>query len=320
MTAQKPSNRRHSQLYDPSEVVDKTELQAASVLLEDDELKRAYKEVTRDGRRGVQGIYAPSGGVMDDRSKEAQSKEDKMAKVAKQYKAQKKEQKKKASKLQKSEQELEDERVRKKAAKVLDGASEVERLQFQELFDYFDADKDASWGSIELAQRMSDVGVATSVEGASNLLYFAGVRDVDRITFEDFVNMMPKLQAFRKLLEKDFMRLFQEKDDGTGHITTRQLREVLLTLSGPGPDGMDEDQVAEIMKKADPTREGYVNYNDMIMALFGSKPVLPYEQAERSSLLDSLMRSFGFLCGMAPAKAPPRPVGDVAPPLPDAKV
>ncbi|CAE6971522.1 CML3 [Symbiodinium natans] len=315
-----PQNRRHSQLYDPSEVVDKGALQAESVLLEDTELKRAFKDVTRDGRRGVGGLYTPAGGVMDDRPKEAGSQDERMTKVAKQYKAQKKHQKSKASRLQKTEIEMEDERVRKKAAKILDNASEVEKLQFQELFNYFDADKDTSWGSIELAQRMSDVGYATSVEAASNLLYFAGVRDVDRITYEDFVNMMPKLQAFRKLLEKDFMRLFQEKDDGTGHITTKQLREVLLVLSGP--DGMEEDQMADIMKKADPTREGRVNFNDMILSLFGSKPLLSYEPPKRSGdggLLDSLMRAFGHLCGVAPAKPPPQYVGDVAPPLPDAK-
>ncbi|CAE6955306.1 CML3 [Symbiodinium sp. CCMP2456] len=314
----KPSNRRHSQLYDPNEVVGKTALQAESVLLEDTELKRAFKEVTREGRRGVNGIYTPSGAI-DERPKEAGSQDERITRVAKEYKAQKKKQKNKASKLQKSEIELEDERVRKKAEKILDKASEVERLQFEELFNYFDADKDTSWGSIELAQRMSDVGYATSVEAASNLLYFAGVRDVDRITYDDFVNMMPKIQAFRKLLEKDFMRLFQDKDDGTGHITTKQLREVLLVLSGP--DGMEEEQMADIMKKADPMREGRVNFNDMIVSLFGSKPLVSYEPPQRhgGGLLDSLMRSFGHLCGVAPAKAPPRYVGDVAPPLPDAK-
>ncbi|CAE7813022.1 unnamed protein product [Symbiodinium microadriaticum] len=66
----KPSNRRHSQLYDPNEVVEKTALQAESVLLEDTELKRAFKEVTREGRRGVNGIYTPSGGAIDERPKE----------------------------------------------------------------------------------------------------------------------------------------------------------------------------------------------------------------------------------------------------------
>merc|ERR1712194_561459 len=85
-------------------------------------------------------------------------------------------------------------------------------MQYRELFNFFDVDKDRTWGSIEFAQRMTDIGCDCSVESASNLLYFAGVRDVDRITYDDFVQLMPKLKAFRKLLEKDAMKMFKMKD------------------------------------------------------------------------------------------------------------
>jgi len=162
---------------------------------------------------------------------------------------------------------------------------------------------------------MTDLGYATSVEAASNLLYFAGVRDVDRITYEDFITMMPKLQAFRKLMEKDFMCHFQRKDDGTGHISSRQLQEMLLQLAGP--EALDETQMAEILKKSDPTREGRVTFENMILALFGSRPLLPYQPPTRTkSLVDSIIQSLGQLCGSGPPKASANYVGDVAPPLP----
>mmetsp|Transcript_37022 Transcript_37022/g.60819 ORF Transcript_37022/g.60819 Transcript_37022/m.60819 type:complete len:300 (+) Transcript_37022:56-955(+) len=283
-----------------------------SVLLEEAHLHQAFKEVTRGGRQNLHGIYTPKGRIPD--NAEAEENQN-LAKVADKYKAKKKQVKQKAKEAKKSETEFEDERVSKKAAKILSKASEVEKSQYQEIFNYFDADEDACWGSIELAQRMTDLGYATSVEAASNLLYFAGVRDVDRITYEDFITMMPKLQAFRKLMEKDFMCHFQRKDDGTGHISSRQLQEMLLQLAGP--EALDETQMAEILKKSDPTREGRVTFENMILALFGSRPLLPYQPPTRTkSLVDSIIQSLGQLCGSGPPKASANYVGDVAPPLP----
>jgi len=288
-----------------------------SVLLEEAHLHQAFKEVTRGGRQNLHGIYTPQGRIPDNAQEEEEHQN--LGKLAQQYKAKQKHVKQKAKDAKKSEIEYQDERVNKKAAKILSKASEVEKSQYKEIFSYFDADEDACWGSIELAQRMTDLGYATSVEAASNLLYFAGVRDVDRITYEDFITMMPKkLQAFRKLMEKDFMLHFQRKDDGTGHITTRQLKEMLLQLAGP--DYIDDAQMSEILKKADPTREGRVTFDNMILALFGSRPLLAYEAPVRhKSLVDTFFSTLGQLCGTAPSKPPPRYVGDVAPPLPDAR-
>merc|ERR1712137_705151 len=128
-------------------------------------------------------------------------------------------------------------------------ASEHERIQYQELFNFFDVDKDRTWGSIEFAQRMTDIGCSTSVESASNLLYFAGVRDVDRITYNDFILLMPKLKAFRKILERDAMRHFAAKDvNGTGFLSLKQLREVIYSIAGP--DGIDPAHVEQLVKKS----------------------------------------------------------------------
>eukprot|EP00913_Durusdinium_trenchii_P029498 g27650.t1 len=327
----------------------------ASVLLEESHLHQAYKEVTRGGRQHLQGIYTPKGRIPEN-GQEAEEQEN-LAKMAEQYKAKKKELKKKAKGLNKSDVEFEDsccnspmvdERVQRKAAKILSKASEVEKSQYKAIFSYFDADEDFLR---KLAQRMTDLGYATSVEAASNLLYFAGVRDVDRtgvtnvskdpvrpsmhedviarhtphwrrITYEDFVTMMPKLQAFRKLMEKDFMLHFQEKDDGTGHITTQHFKELLLQLAGP--DVIDETQMADIIKKADPTREGRVTFESMILALFGSRPLLPYQPPQRhKSFMDLVLDTLGQLCGTSspPSKTQQqqRYVSDVAPPLPPSR-
>merc|ERR1711976_944167 len=122
---------------------------------------------------------------------------------------------------------------------------------------------------------MTDIGFATSVEDASNLLYFAGVRDVDRITYNDFLALMPKLKAFRRLLEKDALRAFAAKDvHGTGYLSLKQLREVVYALAGP--EGIDERQVDLILKKSDRERTGRIPYDFFIRAFFGTPPVLEY--------------------------------------------
>merc|ERR1719316_2444593 len=126
-------------------------------------------------------------------------------------------------------------------------STEREKGVYNDLFNFFDVDKDDNWGSIEFAQRMSDIGFPTNVEDAANLLYFAGCRDIDRITYNDFLAMMPKLKAYRRLVEKDAMSKFSEKDNGSGYITLKQLKDVMNELAGP--EGCDKQFVESILKK-----------------------------------------------------------------------
>lgn len=170
---------------------------------------------------------------------------------------------------------------------------------YGDLFNFFDVDRDQTWGSIEFAQQMTDIGFPTGVEDAANLLYFAGVRDVDRITYNDFLLMMPKLRAYRAIIEKDAMRAFSEKDDGSGYIGLRALREVVMNLAGP--DGVDKDFVESLLKKADRERTGRIPFDFFIKALFGSPPVIPYQRdSKKTSFKQKLFAGMGRCCGSVP--------------------
>merc|ERR1711920_259187 len=107
---------------------------------------------------------------------------------------------------------------------------------------------------------------------------------------------MPKLKAFRKLLEKDAMRHFAEKDvKGTGFLTIPQLREVIHSIAGP--DGIDEHQVEHLLKKSDRERTGRIPFAFFIRALFGTPPLLQYKPKPRNqSFLATL-----FGCGVSRA-------------------
>jgi len=281
--------RRHSQAWDRRLDDGAAKVESSSVLMGDKDLKRAVKETTEDGRRHVDGIFADNGKRVERppakevfNSRAEQLEHEKMAALAgmtKNYKDTKKRDRKLAKKQHMTEHDLSDRRARKKAEKALANLTEGERLQYEELFKAFDKDGDQNWGSIEFAQGMTDIGIPTSVEASANLLYFAGVKDVDRITYEDFLAIMPKLKAFRVLIEKEVMKHFQIRDRGGGYITTADLREMLVVIAGR--ETMDHHHVELIVKKADRRREGQVTFAEVITAMFGTKPQIEYQTPER---------------------------------------
>jgi len=270
----------------------------SSVLLDADDLARAAMNTTKGGKKGLGGLYLPNGQRVEtslggrDEANEVANEEAlrqiNMAKVAKLYKKEQHHQIKKAGGQKQTEEEWFDAESAKKAAPILAQAGEHEKMRYMELFNFFDVDKDRTWGSIEFAQRMTDIGLGTSVESASNLLYFAGVRDVDRITYDDFVQMMPKLKAFRKLLEKDAMRSFQAYDrTRMGIISVEDLPAVLRKIAGP--EGIDDDQLKNFTKSADRERTGLITFDFFIRAMFGTPPLVPYKPPKRAFSLFKLL-------------------------------
>mmetsp|Transcript_19718 Transcript_19718/g.54192 ORF Transcript_19718/g.54192 Transcript_19718/m.54192 type:complete len:263 (-) Transcript_19718:372-1160(-) len=233
-----------------------------SVLLDVGALNNAMRDLTMGGKKKIDGLYLADGRKVestgeDEKIKDVVNKTAKrdlnLQKVARLQNHKNAARKKSAQRTHKSEEELNDEESERKAKAIMSECTEHERIMYKDLFSFFDVDEDRTWGSIEFAQRMTDIGHMTNVEEASNLLYFAGVRDVDRITFDDFVQMMPKLKAFRRLIEEDAMRAFAARDPGTGCLTTKALKLVLQDLGG-GPDGLDQKQINAIVKKSEQTQ------------------------------------------------------------------
>jgi len=181
-----------------------------------------------------------------------------------------------------------------KAKTIIDKCTQWERIQFRELFNFFDVDKDRTWGAAEFSRRMTEIGCPVTVDQAIELLTTAGVRDMDRITFDDFVQMMPKLKAFRQVLEKDALRLFRSKDHrGRGWISVDAMRDVLYVISGE--QGLGPEAIELMCQTADRERTGVVTYDFFIRAVFGSPPVLVYRPVQRKEA-----SCFGF-CGRSSA-------------------
>jgi len=273
------------------------EAKAESVLLNMNNLLDAHKQMTRNNREQIDGLYFDGGKRMNqatvtDADQDEDVEKPALAHVAKAYERGYKRKLKACRLLKKDEEEYDDEESGKRATEILDQSTGHEKLQYKQLFDFFDVDKDRTWGTVEFAQRMTDIGCDTSVEASANLLYFAGVRDVDRITYNDFIHMMPKLKAFRRLVEKQALKYYAEKDvNGRGVLSPDELREVIFSIAGG--ENLSDHQVRHLIRKADRERTGFITYDFFIRAMFGTPPVLTYEpKAQKQSMMTSFVSNF----------------------------
>jgi len=314
--------------------VKKDDCKKESVLMNTEDIAAAAKKATHGGKTSFVGLYTPHGRKIESKGdddtalptqksvtapkglgslsaargssngktmsaaaqlalEEAKQKKS-LGRISRKFDEHQEKRMRKAEKNQMTVDELDDAESQAKADKILAGMKVSDKEKYNELFDFFDVDKDRTWGSIEFAQRMTDIGCPTSVEEAANLLYFAGVRDVDRITYNDFVLMMPKLDAYRRLLEKDAMRVFAKRDKNNGFVSIKALRDVIHELAGP--DGIDKHHVDDIVRKADRERTGWVTFDFFIRALLGSPAKLEYKKGSgQGSLLQRLMRCCGVM-------------------------
>lgn len=257
-----------------------------SVLLDSVGLKKANRMASDLGRKPVTGLYHGK-----ERYEDEVEDDQKFKKVDRAYQQRQAQRVKRGQRQKKTVEQVEDEDAAKKAKAILEKATDQEKLMYRELFELFDTNGDRSFGSIEFAQHMTDIGCDTSIESAANLLYFAGVRNVDRITYDDFVQLMPKLKSFRILLEKEAMHAFAAQDtQGNGFISRSALREVIFALAGP--EGIPEEQVHYLIKKSDRERTGRIPFNYFIKAMLGSPPTIVYVPKKRKGIIATL-----FGCG-----------------------
>lgn len=299
----RPKNDRTNRRADPV----KEEVQKENVLLAAQDLAEAASKATSGGKKRLGGLYLPNGQKMEANAadeKIAETKADKMGNeeaqqnmhishISRTYDKMEKRKVKNAERVGKTPEDIDNEKVDEIAKRILAGTNQAEHMEFQELFDFFDFDKDRTWGTIEFAQRMTDIGYKTTIEDASNLLYFAGVKDVDCITYNDFLLLMPKLKAFRQIIERDAMRVFGSYDhDGDGWLKEKKVREVFRDLAGP--EGIDDDTLNDLIKRADRLKTGRIPYDFFITALMGTKPTIAYENPRARS--NPIIRLLSKIC------------------------
>ena len=140
----------------------------------------------------------------------------------------------------------------------MENLSEEQISELKEAFILFDRDKDGKITVKEFAVIMRALGQSPSE---------ADIRDYARqvssedglILLDDFLVCMAK--QMKKPVDtveelKEAFRVFDR--DGTGYISTVELRHIMTTLG----EKLSEEEANEMMKIADPNNTGKINYDE----------------------------------------------------------
>ena len=138
------------------------------------------------------------------------------------------------------------------------GLTEDEIEEIKEAFDLFDTDGSGTIDPKELRAAMQSLGFE-----AKNQTIFQMISDLDKnksgsIDFEEFLDMMTARMSDKDTQEdiKKVFRLFD--DDGSGHITLRNLRRVAKELG----ETMTDEELQEMIDRADSNGDGQVTMED----------------------------------------------------------
>ncbi|CCC13842.1 hypothetical protein SMACR_07478 [Sordaria macrospora] len=130
--------------------------------------------------------------------------------------------------------------------------------QFREVFDLFDKDHTGDITAEELGVVMRELGLNPSKSELEDLVNEADINKDGVINFEEFLNLM-SASVKETDTEKELLEAFKVFDkDGSGTISTEELRAVLKSL---GEDMTDAD-VDEMIKLADKNGDGQIDYTE----------------------------------------------------------
>jgi len=143
---------------------------------------------------------------------------------------------------------------------MVEQLTEEEILDFKDAFDLFDKEKKGTIAIKEIDAIMRDLGLSMTEAELLDL-----VTEVDNdgdgiIDFIEFLNLMASIMKEGDT-EEEMIEMFRVFDkDGTGMITTQELRHVLTNLN----DKISLEDAREMIKEADYDGDGGINYEEFV--------------------------------------------------------
>ncbi|GFO41375.1 calmodulin [Plakobranchus ocellatus] len=130
---------------------------------------------------------------------------------------------------------------------------------FQEAFGLFDRDSDGYVTSDEVGVVIRSLGgIVTDAEIKEHVRQFEEKGGM--IDFADFLALMATVMV-KKESPGELLEAFQVFDrDGNGFISAAELRHVMMNLG----EKLSEEDVDEMIREADVTGTGQVNYSDFV--------------------------------------------------------
>ena len=129
--------------------------------------------------------------------------------------------------------------------------------KIKEMFDLFDADGGGSIDVAELTQALVTLGISDTKDEIDRLVAQIDADGSGEIEFEEFVEVMHKLQEQRDS-EAEMHRAFLYFSNGHDRITLSDIRRVSIDI----PDEQTEQYLAEMLTVADRDNDGVVTFQD----------------------------------------------------------
>jgi centrin-1 len=140
------------------------------------------------------------------------------------------------------------------------GLTEDEVLEIKEAFDLFDSDKSGEIDTEELKQALKNLGIDAKNQTLQNMMADLDKDNSGKIDFDEFIDMMTAKMSDRDTREdlQKVFKLFLGDDDKADRISLKHLKRVARELN----ENMSDDELNEMITRADLDRDGYVDFNE----------------------------------------------------------
>ncbi|KAK4244975.1 hypothetical protein C7999DRAFT_34687 [Corynascus novoguineensis] len=133
-----------------------------------------------------------------------------------------------------------------------------EIAQYKQVFEIFDKDGTGDITADELGQVMRELGLNPTEAELRDLVNEVDVNNDGVISFEEFLGLMSQTVKERDT-EQELLEAFQVFDkDGSGTISSEELRNVLKSLG----ENLTDQELDEMIKLADRNGDGTIDYHE----------------------------------------------------------
>ncbi|EDV25270.1 Centrin-3 [Trichoplax sp. H2] len=143
--------------------------------------------------------------------------------------------------------------------------TEEQKQEIKEAFELFDTDKDRAIDYHELKVAMRALGFDVKKADVLKVLRDYDREGTNKITFEDFFEVMTDWMLDRDPHEEVFKAFKLFDDDGTGKISLRNLRRVARELG----ENMADEELRAMIDEFDKDGDGEINEEEFSAIMTG---------------------------------------------------
>ena len=139
-------------------------------------------------------------------------------------------------------------------------------MEYKEIFEYFDTNKDGKINLNDMEETCKIVGLDFNKNELGKLFESIQPGSSNELDFELFTQLMDK-KLFPEMGEKDLLNSFKVFDkNNSGRVNSAEFQQLMSQVVRE--EGiMSTEEVKEFMNIADPNNDGYFDYKNFVKLL-----------------------------------------------------